>query len=102
MTKLQRTIVYGLLIILIASIISLIIVRYLSDFSEEKTQILWIVWLSTLIPTTASGFISAFLYRYLCEFKKRWAHILWFTVNLILIIIFGTFMAFVVLNSMLN
>lgn len=102
MTKLQRTILYGLLIILIASIISLIIVRYFSNFSDGDTQILWIVWLSTLVPTTASGFISAFLYRYLCEFNKRWVHILWFIVNLILIIIFGTFMAFVVLNSMLN
>ena len=67
---------------------------------DEKS--LWIVWLSSLIPTTISGFISAFLYYYLCESKKTWVHILWFILNLIFIVAFGAFLVFVVLNSMLN
>ena len=102
MSKTKRTIIYGILIIVIASALSLIL-----GFNEGRDHVqneksLWIVWLSSLIPTSISGFISAFLYYYLCDSKKTWVHILWFILNLIFIVTFGAFLVFVVLNSMLN
>lgn len=102
MTKRKRTLIYGLLIILIASALSLVLGynEGIEHVQDEKS--LWIVWLSSLIPTTISGFISAFLYYYLCDSSKTWVHILWFILNLIFIVAFGAFLVFVVLNSMLN
>ena len=102
MSKLKRTVIYALLLIVLASASSLIIGIYEGNYYRQNEQSFWIVWLSSLIPTTISGFISAFLYYYLCESKKAWVHILWFVINLIFIVTFGAFLVFVVLNAMLN
>jgi len=102
MTKLKRTLIFGLLIIVIASISSLFIVMNMSKYSNEPRQIYWIVWISSLLPTLVLASISAFLYHYLCESKKRWVHILWFLINLIGIAAFAPFIAFVLLNAMLK
>ncbi|MEM7009568.1 MAG: hypothetical protein AAF462_10580 [Thermodesulfobacteriota bacterium] len=103
MSKIKRTILYGLLITVIASFASLVIGIYANtNYFVQNEKSFWIVWLASLIPTAISGFISAFLYHYLCDSKKRWVHILWFILNLLFILAFGAFIAFVVLNSMLN
>ena len=102
MTKLKRTTIYSLLLILIAAISSLLVVIYSGHSSDEEWKVFWIIWLSSLIPIIVSGCISAFLYHYLCESKKAWVHVLWFVINLCIIVGFGSFLAFVVLSSMLN
>lgn len=102
MTKIRRTLIYGLLIIAIASAASLLIGIYEGTYYTQEEESFWIVWLSSLIPTAISGCISAFLYYYLCESNKTWVHILWFTLNLIFVVAFGAFLVFVVLNAMLN
>ena len=102
MTKIKRAIIYGVLLVIIASVLSLIIGLYEGKYYIQDVQSFWIVWISSLIPTAISGFISAFLYYYLCESKKKWVHILWFLINLAFVVTFGAFLVFVVLNSMLN
>lgn len=102
MTKLKRTTTYSLLLILIAAISSLIVVIYSGHYNSDEREVFWIIWLSSLIPIIVSGCISAFLYHYLCESKKTWVHVLWFLINLCIIVGFGSFLAFVVLSSMLN
>jgi len=102
MTKTKRTLIFGLLIIGIGAILSLLIVMYITGFSDENNKEFWIVWISSLLPTIVSGFIAAFLYHYLCESKKKWVHILWFLINLVIIVGFAPAISFVVLSSMLN
>lgn len=102
MTKLKRTLTFGLLLIVIGAACSLLIVTYMTRFSDEPDKIFWIVYISSLLPTIVSGSIAAFLYHYLCESKKRWVHILWFLINLTIIVGFAPFISFVVLSSMLN
>jgi hypothetical protein len=102
MTKLKRTIIFGLLITVIASVSSLLIVMYMTGYSNEQKHIFWIVWISSLLPMTVLVCVTAFLYHYLCESKKRWVHILWFLLNLSLIVGFASVIAFVILNAMFN
>ncbi len=101
MTKLKRTLTFGLLLIVLGAVCSLLIVMYLTHFSDEPGEIFWIVYISSLLPTIVSGCIAAFLYHYLCESKKRWVHILWFLINLIIIVGFAPSISFVMLRSML-
>ncbi|MCZ6639797.1 MAG: hypothetical protein E2O72_01430 [Candidatus Dadabacteria bacterium] len=102
MTKLKRTFIFGLLNTVIASILSLLIVMYMTGYSNEQRYIFWIVWISSLLPMIVLVFVTAFLYHYLCESKKRWVHILWFLINSSLIVGFASVIAFVVLNAMFN
>jgi len=102
MTKLKRTLIFGLLITVIASVSSLLLVMYMTGYSNEQKHIFWIVWISSLLPMIVLVCVTAFLYHYLCESKKRWVHILWFLINLSLIVGFASVIAFVVLNAMFN
>jgi hypothetical protein len=102
MTKFKRTLIFGFLLTVIAAILSLLIVMYMTGFSSQLRHIFWIVWISAMLPTIVLGFISAFLYHYLCESRKTWVHILWFLLNLSFMVAFASIIAFVVLNAMLN
>lgn len=102
MTKTKRTLIFGLLLIVLGAIISLLVVMYITGFAGGTSKELWIVWLSSLLPTIVSGGIAAFLYHYLCESKKKWVHILWFLITLIIIVGFAPSITFVMLRSMLN
>lgn len=101
MTKLKRTLIFGLLLITLGAISSLIIVTYLTRFSDEPSEMFWIVYISSLLPTIISSSIASFLYHYLCESKKSWVHVLWFLINLIIIVGFAPSITFVMLRSML-
>ena len=101
MTKTKRTLIFGLLLIILGAISSLLVVMYITGFSDDNNKEFWIVWISSLLPTIVSGCIAAFLYHYLCESKKRWVHILWFLINLIIIVGFAPSISFVMLRSML-
>ena len=102
MAKLKLTLIYALLIFVIAAISSLLIVMYMTAYSDESQKVFWIVWISSLLPTIVLSSISAFLYHYLCESKKKLVHALWFIINLGFIVGFAPFISFVVLSSMLN
>ncbi|MEX1000352.1 MAG: hypothetical protein WD000_10425 [Thermodesulfobacteriota bacterium] len=102
MTKLKRTLTFGLLLIVLGAICSLLIVMYITRLSDEPSKTFWIIYISSLLPTIVSGSIAAFLYHHLCESKKRWVHILWFLINLIIIVGFAPSITFVMLSSMLN
>ena len=102
MTKTKRTLMFGLLLIVLGAIISLLVVMYITGFSDLTKRELWIVWVSSLLPTIVSGCIAAFLYHYLCESEKKWVHILWFLINLIIVVGFAPTITFVMLKSMLN
>ena len=102
MTKLKRTFIFGLLLIVLGAISSLLVVMYITGFSDGTSKEFWIVYISSLLPTIVSGCIAAFLYHYLCESTKSWVHILWFLINLIIIVGFAPSITFVMLRSMLN
>ncbi len=102
MTKTKRTLIFGLLLIILGAISSLLVVMYITGFSDDNNKEFWIVWISSLLPTIVSGCIAAFLYHYLCESTKKWIHIVWFLINLIIIVGFAPSITFVMLSSMLN
>jgi len=102
MTKTKRTLIFGLLLIILGAISSLLVVMYITGFSYDNNKEFWIVWISSLLPTIVSSCIAAFLYHYLCESKRLWVHILWFLINLIIIVGFAPSITFVMLSSMLN
>ena len=102
MTKTKRTLLFGLLLIVLGAIISLLVVKYITGFSGGTNKELWIVWVASLLPTLVSGCIAAFMYHYLCESKRKWVHILWFIIMLAIVVGFAPTITFVMLSSMLK
>lgn len=102
MSKTKRTLIFGLLLVILGAISSLLVVMYITGFSDGTKKELWIVWISSLLPTIISSCIAAFLYHYLCETKKMYIHIIWFLITLVIIVGFAPSITFVMLKSMLN
>jgi hypothetical protein len=88
MTKIKRTLLFALGIVIISAIATLITVRDVGETSELLKDKFLLLWLSSFLPIAVSAFVSAFLYHTLCESKKTWVHILWFVLNVSFIVAF--------------